>query len=132
MHEIFKTHPDLEKVFVTSDNEPFYQENDAKNHGKTLKDTKVETIFNPKTLNVESAEVLTKDDQEMAEFLAQEKANEVKAALAEFDPEVTNYQEAVKLFKALGLKAENEKKDTIYPLLADAKAKAQEGVNTQV
>jgi hypothetical protein len=131
-HEIFETHPNLEKVHVTSDNTPFYQENDAKNHGKTLKDKTVETVYNPKALHVEESEELTGEDLEMAEFLAAEKkAEDCRLQLAEFDPETTKYPEALKLFKALGLEAENEKKDTIYPLLEAAKANAQEGVNTQ-
>ena len=145
-HEIFETNPNLEKVHVTSDNTPFYQENDAKNHAKSLKDKTVETVYNEKFLEVVGTEELTGEDKEMAEFEAAEKEREDqeaaeqkeaedKAKLAEsllaFDPETTKYPEAVKLFKALGLEAENEKKDTIYPLLAAAKASAQEGVNTQ-
>lgn len=145
-HEIFQTNPNLEKVHVTSDNTPFYQENDAKNHAKNLKDKSVETVYNPKSLEVVESEELSKEDQELAEFEAAEKAKEeqeaaaekeadAKAKLAEsllaFDPETTKYPEAVKLFKALGLEAENEKKDTIYPLLAAAKATAQEGVKNQ-
>ena len=156
-HEIFETNPNLEKVHVTSDNTPFYQENDAKNHAKSLKDKTVETVYNEKFLEVVGTEELTGEDKELAEFEAAEKEREAqeaadqkekedaaaaeqkeaedKAKLAEsllaFDPETTKYPEAVKLFKALGLEAENEKKDTIYPLLAAAKATAQEGVKNQ-
>jgi hypothetical protein len=132
-------------VYCTSDGTPFYQENDAKNHAKTLKDKSVETVYNENLLEVIDDEELSDSDKEMAEFEAAEKAKadqeaadekeaEAKAALAkslaDFDPETAVYQEALKLFKALGLQAENEKKDTIYPLLAAAKASAQEGVNT--
>lgn len=156
-HEIFETNPNLEKVHVTSDNTPFYQENDAKNHAKSLKDKTVETVYNPKSLEVVESEELTGEDKELAEFEAAEKEREAqeaaeqkekedraadeqkeaddKAKLAEsllaFDPETTKYPEAFKLFVALELKAANSKKDTIYPLLAAAKASAQEGVNTQ-
>jgi hydroxylamine reductase (hybrid-cluster protein) len=135
MHKIFETNPDLKKAYITSDGTPFYQETDAKNHAKTLKDKSVEPVFNEKELQVVDEEELTDADREMAEFEAAEKEKEAKAelakSLAEFDPAVTKYPEAVKLFKALGLEAENEKKDTIFPLLVAAKASAQEGTNTQ-
>ena len=131
-HEIFKTNPNLEKVHVTSDNTAFYQENDAKNHAKTLEDKLVETVYNPKMLFVEYSEELTSEDLEMAEFeAAEKKAAACRLLLAEFDPETTKYQEALKLFKVLELESENEKKETIYPLLIAAKASAQEGVNTE-
>jgi hypothetical protein len=114
-HEIFETNPNLEKVHVTSDNTPFYQENDAKNHAKCLKDKTVETVYNPKSLEQKEAD----DKAKLAE------------SLLAFDPETTKYPEAAKLFKALGLEAENVKAETIYPLLAAAKASAQEGVKNQ-
>lgn len=135
MHKIFETNPDLKKAYITSDGTPFYQETDAKNHAKTLKDKTVEPVFNEKELQVVDEEELTDADREMAEFEAAEKLKadqaEIAKSLAEFDPEVAKYPEALKLFKGLGLEAENEKKDTIFPLLVAAKASAQEGVNTQ-
>lgn len=139
MKDVFKQNPSLEKVYCTSDGTPFYQENDAKNHAKTLDNKTVETVYNESLLEVVDSEELSKEDQELAEFEAEEKAKEEQAAakaelsksLADFDTETTKYPEALKLFKALGLEAENEKKDTIYPLLAASKASAQEGVNTQ-
>ncbi|MFE3868700.1 hypothetical protein ACFX5E_11525 [Flavobacterium sp. LS2P90] len=146
MHKIFETNPDLKKAYITSDGTPFYQETDAKNHAKTLKDKSVEPIFNEKELQVVDEEELTDADLEMAEFEAAEKLKadeeakrqkaiqyqmELAQALLEFNPETTKYPEALKLFKTLGLEAENEKKDTIFPLLVAAKASAQEGVNTQ-
>lgn len=144
--EVFEQHPDLEKVYCTSDGTPFYQENDAKNHAKKLDVKTVETVYNENLLEVIGEEDLSDSDKEMAEFEAAEKvkadqeaADEKEAAekaelaksLADFDPETVKYPEALKLFKALGLEAENEKKDTIYPLLVAAKASVQEGVNTQ-
>lgn len=146
MHKIFETQPDLKKAYITSDGTPFYQETDAKNHAKTLKDKSVEPVFNEKELQVVDEEELTDADREMAEFEAAEKLKadqeaerqkaiqyqmELAQALLEFNPETTKYPEALKLFKTLGLEAENEKKDTIFPLLVAAKASAQEGVNTQ-
>lgn len=149
MKEVFEQNPSLKKVYCTSDGTLFYQENDAKNHAKTLGNKTVETVYNEKLLEVVDSEELSKEDQELAEFEAAEKAKEEQAAqeaaaqkeaedkaeiaksLAAFDSETTKYPEALKLFKALGLEAENEKKDTIYPLLAAAKASSQEGVNTE-
>lgn len=164
MHKIFETQPDLKKAYITSDGTPFYQETDAKNHAKTLKDKSVEPIFNEKELQVVDEEELTEADLEMAEFEAAEKLKadkeaekqlaveadeklkadqeaekqlavqkqiEIATSLLEFDPALTKYPEALKLFKGLGLEAKNEKKDTIFPLLVVAKASAQEGVNTQ-
>lgn len=135
MNEVFEQNPSLEKVYCTSDGTPFYQENDAKNHAKTLKDKSVETVYNENLLEVVDDEELIGEDLEIAEFEAAEKAKaeqaELAKSLADFDPENTKYPEGLKLFKALGLEAENEKKDTIYPLLVAAKASAQEGVNTE-
>jgi hypothetical protein len=135
MHKIFESHPDLKKAYITSDDTAFYQESDAKNHAKTLKDKTVEPVFNEKELQVVGAEELSDADKEMAAFEAEEKEKEAKAelakSLAEFDQETTKYPEALKLFKALGLDSENEKKDTIYPLLVAAQANAQGGTNTQ-
>ena len=134
-NEIFKQHPNLEKVYVTSDGTAFYQENDAKNHAKSLKDKTVEIVYNENLLEVVDSEELDPEDEEMKAFEAAEKEAAAKAelakSLADFDPEVTKYPEALKLFKALGLVSENEKKDTIYPLIVAAKTSAQEGVNTQ-
>ena len=143
--EVFEQNPHLDKVYTTTDGECFYNENDAKNHAKNLEVKTVETVYNENFLEVVGAEELTEAEKEMAEFEAAEKAKEEQEAkeaaeeqakaelaksLADFDPETVKYPEALKLFKALGLESDNEKKDTIYPLLAAAKASAQEGVNT--
>lgn len=130
--EIFEQHPNLEKVFVTTDGQAFYNENDAKNYAKNLEDKAVETVYNANFLEVIDEEELTGEDLELAEFEAAEKQMaDSRLQLADFDAETTPYQEGLKLFKALGLEAENEKKDTIYPLLVAAKASAQDGVNTE-
>lgn len=135
MKEVFEQNPNLEKVYATSDGECFYNDNDAKNHAKKLDVKTVEIVYNENILEVIDEEELTDADKEMAEFEAAEKEKaaqaEIAKSLADFDPEPTKYPEGLKLFKALGLEAENEKKDTIYPLLVAAKASAQEGVNTE-
>ncbi|NDP26454.1 MAG: hypothetical protein GZ087_03365 [Flavobacterium sp.] len=133
---IFEQHPDLQKVYVTADGECFYQEADAKNHAKSLKEKAVKVVYNEQFLEVVGEEELDPADEDFKAFEAAEKeksdAETQKAKLlADFDTETTKYPEALKLFKALGLEAENDKKDTIYPLIVAAKASAQEGVNTQ-
>ncbi|WP_395049404.1 hypothetical protein [Flavobacterium sp.] len=143
MKKVFEQNPTLEKYYGTTDGEAFYNENDAKNHAKKLEVKTVETVYNEKFLEVVDAEELSDSEKEMAEFEAAEKAKadqeaadekeaiaktELAKSLAAFDSETTKYPEALKLFKALGLEAENEKKDTIYPLLVAAKTSAQEGV----
>ena len=133
MNELFKTNPNLKEAFVTADGTAFYNNNDAKNHAKTLKDKTVETVYNPKELEVVDAYELTEDEKELEDFESAEKEKEAKEAVAkaltDFDLETTKYPEALKLFKALELTAENEKKETIYPLLLDAKTKQE--TNTQ-
>jgi len=39
--EYFKTHPKVDKFFITSDGQAFFTPQDATNHGKTLKDVSV-------------------------------------------------------------------------------------------
>jgi hypothetical protein len=43
-NDIFKRKPDVNEVYFTSDNMPFYTKNDASNHAKTLKNPNIETI----------------------------------------------------------------------------------------
>ncbi|AOW08743.1 hypothetical protein [Flavobacterium gilvum] len=156
-HEIFETNPNLKQVHLTSDGQAFYNDNDAKMHAKTLEDKNVELVINPSLIDtiaedvdgddepkeeinktipfVPSADRMNLGDSGSKEDAPKHEADEAKAelekSLAEFDPETTKYPEALKLFKALGLESENEKKDTIYPLLVAEKAKAQQGANTQ-
>lgn len=130
MHKIFKSNPNLKKAYITADDTAFYQEGDAKTHAKTLSDKTVETVFNEKELQVVNEENLSDEDKEMQAFEAAEKTAALKK-LADFNPETTLYNDALKLFKALGLTSEDTKKDTIYPLLVAAKTAAIEGVNTE-
>ena len=147
MHKIFQSNPNLKKAFITSDGTPFYQENDAKNHAKTLKDKTVEPVFNEVELQDVDAKELTEDEKQMLEFEAEEvekqkqaeeeaenkkKAEEkvqLEKDLIEFNPETTAYAEALKLFKALELSAETNRKEHIYPVLSDAKSKLVENNN---
>jgi hypothetical protein len=133
MHKVFEENTQLKKAFVTSDDQAFYQENDAKNHAKTLDDKTVEAVYNETELNVVDEEVLTSEEEEMAAFELAEKAKKeadekavlVNEALMAFDAETTDYNSAVKLFGDLGLVSESKKKDVIYPILAAAKTAVQ-------
>ena len=79
-NEVFEANPLLKQVYTTSDGENFYQENDAKNHAKSLEDKAVETIYNPTHLEVVGEEVVSDETSEMENFLAQEKLEAENAA----------------------------------------------------
>ncbi len=44
MDNVFEQHPKLDAYFKASDGEAFYNENDAKNYAKKLKDKKVQRV----------------------------------------------------------------------------------------
>lgn len=71
MEEVFKENPQLKRVYVTTDGTPFYQENDARNHAKSLEDKTVEEVLNPAMLDVveeeEETEVETPAEETPAE-----------------------------------------------------------------
>ena len=135
MDDVFKQNPKLEKYYSTSDGEAFYNENDAKNHAKNLEVKTVETVFNELFLDVIKDEELSEDEKEALQFAEEEKAKEAKAELEKsllaFDAENTKYNDAVKLFQALGLSAESNKKDIIYPIILAEQAKVKEANTNQ-
>lgn len=57
MKKVFENNPNLKEVWITSDGTPFYTENAAKNHGKTLKDSSVKYEQRP-------VEETSEDDRE--------------------------------------------------------------------
>jgi len=59
---IFENHPNLEKCFSTSDGEHFYNENDAKNHAKSLEDKTVEPVYNAAFLADATISNLSEED----------------------------------------------------------------------
>ncbi|WP_264522145.1 hypothetical protein [Flavobacterium sp. N1994] len=135
MDDVFKQNPKLEKYYSTSDGEAFYNENDAKNHAKNLEVKTVETVFNELFLDVIKDEELSEEEKEALQLAEQEKAKEAKAELEKsllaFDSANTKYNDAVKLFRALGLTADSEKQDVIYPILLAEQAKVKEANTTQ-
>jgi hypothetical protein len=135
MNDVFKQNPKLEKYYGTSDGEAFYNENDAKNHAKNLDVKTVETVFNELFLEVIKDEELSEEEKEALRLEAEEKEKAAKAelekSLLEFDAESTKYNDALKLFQALGLTAESNKKDIIYPILLAEQAKVKEANTNQ-
>ena len=85
MNKVFKQNPNLEKYFATSDGENFYNENDAKNYAKNLKDKTVKTVLNENFIEVEGSEELSDEGNEMAAFEADQKLAEEKKAQEEAD-----------------------------------------------
>ena len=128
-HEIFETNPQLEKVFVTTDGEVFYNDNDAKNHAKKLEDKGVEILFNTKFLEVVDQENVSDDDNALAEFEADAKAKADADAKDEADAKVKADADAkVKTDADAKEKAETdakEKADADAKDDADAKEKAE-------
>lgn len=47
MSDVFTDNPNMKSYFQTSDGTKFYDENSAKNHGKTLQDQSVEEVKRP-------------------------------------------------------------------------------------
>ncbi|MBS7234151.1 hypothetical protein KHA90_24420 [Flavobacterium psychroterrae] len=79
-HEIFETNPDLKSVHVTSDGTPFYNDNDAKMHAKTLKDKSVELIVNPLQIEVIDEDV---DDNEFEDLNKLQHGDAIPGAMIE-------------------------------------------------
>lgn len=98
-HKVFEQNPQLKVVYGTSDEQTFYQENDAKNHAKTLEDKAVEPIFNPDYLEVNDAENVSDDLSEMEAFEAQEKATKEAEAQALLDAEKSKPVDLSKMTK---------------------------------
>ena len=79
MKDVFENNPKLEKCFVTSDGQAFYQEGDAKNYAKSLEDKSVEVVLNPNLIDVNYAEELSDLDKEMSAFeIAENEAAKAK------------------------------------------------------
>ena len=135
MNDVFKNNPKLEKYYGTSDGEAFYNETDAKNHARNLEVKTVETVYNELLLDVIKEEELSEEEKEALQLAAEEEAKQKKAELQkellDFNPESTKYNEAFKLFQALGLTADSNKKDAIYPVLVDAQTKLKESNKPQ-
>jgi ABC-type uncharacterized transport system auxiliary subunit len=120
---IFETHPNLEKCFSTSDGEHFYNENDAKNHAKSLEDNTVEPVYNAAFLADATISNLSEEDLEAKAFEESEKmAKELK------DTELVkrNYQKMKSLVKYFEIEVANQSADTLIKALEEYKSKIKE------
>lgn len=68
MNEVFVDNPKLKQYFRTSDNQAFYNADDAKNYAKSLDDKSVKTVFNPNLIDVADATDISDLDKEMSDF----------------------------------------------------------------
>ena len=103
--DIFKKNPDLPEVFITSDDNPFYTQNAAEIHAKTLQDKTIKHLKKPSqkvSVVEDDAPVVITEENELnhtAEFSETEvKEMTVEAAISfalETDPE-----KAKELFEA--------------------------------
>lgn len=64
MEQVFQDNPKLNHCYKTSDNEMFYNAEDAKNHAKSLNDQSVETLDNPNLADSQNAKALFDLDNE--------------------------------------------------------------------
>jgi hypothetical protein len=108
---IFENHPNLEKCFSTSDGEHFYNENDAKNHAKSLEDKVVEPVYNPTFLGDASS---TEESEKMAQEL--EETELVKE----------NYKQLKVLVKYFEIETADQKAETLIKALEEYKSKIKE------
>lgn len=60
MSDVFKDNPNMKSYFQTSDGTKFYDENSAKNHGKTLQDQSVEEV--KRSAKIEDSKATKADD----------------------------------------------------------------------
>lgn len=74
MSDLFKQYPNMSQYFTTSDGTPFFKEETARTHARTLKNNKVETVDRP-------------DEQEEIEETKPENAKEIISKSLEMDLE---------------------------------------------
>lgn len=117
---IFESNPNLEKCFSTSDGEHFYNENDAKNHAKSLEDKSVEPMYNPDFLQVVDAQELSEDELNMKEFDESEK---MAKELQETELVKKNYNQLKSLVKYFKIEVANQSAETLIQALTDYKSK---------
>lgn len=77
MSDLFKQYPEMSEYYQTSDGTPFFKEETANTHARTLKDKRVKTVYRPDEPENENDEDLPKT----------ETAKEIIAKLAEMNLE---------------------------------------------
>lgn len=120
---IFENHPNLEKCFSTSDGEHFYNENDAKNHAKSLEDKTVEPVYNPKFLGDASSTDVADDDLEAKAF---EESEKMAKELEETELVKANYKQLKELVKFFEIEVADQKAETLIQALENYKSKTKE------
>lgn len=96
-NQIFEINPNLKEVFMTSDGQCFYNENDAKMHGKALENKQVELVLNPKF--VSDIEVIDPKDLNFDSSDATALEKMTKAELLEFSKSKLNVELSTKSTK---------------------------------
>jgi hypothetical protein len=121
--KIFENQPNLEKCFSTSDGEHFYNENDAKNHARSLDEKSVEPVYNPNFLEVVISDDSHEDD--LAEQKLKESENMVKE-LEDTELVKSNYQILKKLVQYFKIDVADQKSETLIEALKEYKSKIKE------
>ena len=65
--KVFADHPNLKEYWKTSDGKPFYSENAAKNHARTLKDKHIDHVERKGSTVVDSKSKSKKENKETTE-----------------------------------------------------------------
>lgn len=120
---IFENHPNLEKCFSTSDGEHFYNENDAKNHAKSLEDKVVEPVYNPTFLGDASSNDVADEDLEAKAFKESEK---MAQELENTELIKENYKQLKVLVKYFEIETADQKAETLIKALEEYKSKIKE------
>lgn len=120
---IFENHPNLEKCFSTSDGEHFYNENDAKNHAKSLEDKVVEPVYNPTFLGDASSNDVADEDLKAKAFKESEK---MAQELENTELIKENYKQLKVLVKYFEIETADQKAETLIKALEEYKSKIKE------
>lgn len=117
---IFENHPNLEKCFSTSDGEHFYNENDAKNHAKSLDDKTVEPVYNGAFLADATISELADEDLEAKAFAESKKMDQ---ELENTKLVKENYKQLKVLVKYFEIETADQKAETLIKALEEYKLK---------
>lgn len=114
------------RYYTTSDGTPFYTENDAQNHARTLEDKTVtppsQTVANMEVVGASTVTGTNKQKPEGDQLKTKGPKLDEPFTLAAFNADAENAYEAGKaLVKQLGLKPKTNKKADVFAAVATAK-----------
>jgi hypothetical protein len=109
---VFEANPSLDCYFKTADGSPFFTENAANNHAKTLKDKTVKAVHNTATLANDGTNTDTELEAKVKEL---ESAKLVKE----------NYKVLKDLIKYFQIETIDQKAETLIVALTEYKLKLQ-------